>query len=147
MPASPVRMSIHPATWRLKNGGLVVTAKARIAPIAISASPVAVLMVPLYPSRVIHSTPLLIRLFPGKAMAPQRHGRCAGPRSEPTPARIREGIGAERDQPDRDHRQQPRSHRRGGQGPERGVDPLRLAGTRMHRGKKQEDADGSEDRP
>jgi len=49
-------MSIHPTTWRLRNEGLVVTAKARIAPIAISASPVAVLMVFLYPPRVIHST-------------------------------------------------------------------------------------------
>src|SRR6478672_9823175 len=50
-------MSIHPATWRLRNEGLVVTANAKIAPIATSASPVAVLMIPLYPPRVIHSTP------------------------------------------------------------------------------------------
>src|SRR5262245_31536384 len=74
MPATPVRMSIHPTTWRLRNEGLVVTANARIAPIAISASPVAVLMISLYPPRVVHSTPLADS-FPRKAMAAQRR-RC-----------------------------------------------------------------------
>jgi hypothetical protein len=44
MPATPVSMITHPATWRLRNEGLVLIAKARIAPIATSVSPVAVLM-------------------------------------------------------------------------------------------------------
>jgi hypothetical protein len=42
-------MSTHPATWRLIKEGEAVTAKARIMPMATSASPVAVLMECLYP--------------------------------------------------------------------------------------------------
>jgi hypothetical protein len=49
-------MSTQPATCRLIHEGLPVTAKAKIAPMAISASPGAVLMVAFYPGTGIHSS-------------------------------------------------------------------------------------------
>src|SRR5213083_1086583 len=48
-------MSTHPAIWRLIHEGLLVIAKAKMAPIATSASPGAVFMVTFYPRRRIHS--------------------------------------------------------------------------------------------
>src|SRR5215469_651171 len=44
MPAIPVRMITQPTTWMFRNHGCPLTAKARIAPIATSVSPVAVFM-------------------------------------------------------------------------------------------------------
>src|SRR2546430_9111487 len=98
-------MSIHPTTWRLRNEGLVLTAKAGIAPIAISASPVAVLMVPLLPPQgdSLHSAGGFVSSCKGES-AQRRPDTMGRPRSEPAPARFRAGIDAARDRPVRRRR-------------------------------------------
>src|SRR6185369_6725068 len=90
MPATPVRMSIHPTTWRLRNEGLVVTAKARIAPIAISASPVAVLIVLSLPPQGDSLHPLVNSFLPERPWWRDDGAADGRPRSEPAPARFRE---------------------------------------------------------